>query len=59
MNPLISLIVPVFNGQRWIKHFFEQFEEQTYDNLELILVDDGSTDITPYYWIDIRLGAKI
>ena len=58
MNPLISLIVPVFNGQRWIKHFFEQFEEQTYDNLELILVDDGSTDITPLLLDRYSVGRK-
>lgn len=47
MNELISLIVPVYNGEKWLEQFFRQFEEQTYDNLELILVDDGSTDLTP------------
>ncbi len=47
MKELISLIVPVYNGEKRVKHFFRQFEEQTYENLELILVDDGSTDFSP------------
>lgn len=47
MGELISLIVPVYNGEKWLEQFFRQFEEQTYDNIELILVDDGSTDLTP------------
>ncbi|MBO5208003.1 MAG: glycosyltransferase [Lachnospiraceae bacterium] len=46
MGELISLIVPVFNGEKWLPAFFQQFQEQTYENLELILVNDGSADNT-------------
>lgn len=44
--PLISVVVPVFNGERYISECIESILEQSYMNLELILVDDGSTDET-------------
>lgn len=43
-KPLISVIVPVYNVQDCLKECVESIREQTYDNLEIILVDDGSTD---------------
>lgn len=46
MNPLISVIVPVYNGQDYIEKCIESIWNQTYDNLEVIVVDDGSTDNT-------------
>lgn len=44
MNPLISIIVPVYNTENFISETIESVVDQTYDNWELILVDDGSTD---------------
>ena len=46
--PLISCIVPVFNGARYIKQALESIWEQTYQPLEIIVVDDGSTDDTKH-----------
>lgn len=43
-NPLISLIVPVYNVQEYLDKCVESIVNQTYTNLEIILVDDGSTD---------------
>ena len=43
---LVSCIVPVFNGERYIQQALESIHQQTYRPLEIILVDDGSTDNT-------------
>ena len=43
-NPKISIIVPVYNLENYIEKTIEQLISQTYKNLEIILVDDGSTD---------------
>lgn len=46
MQPLISVIVPVYNGQDYLEKCIESIEAQTYENLEVIIVNDGSTDKT-------------
>ena len=45
-NPLISVIVPVYNGQDYVINCIESIEKQTYAPLEIIVVNDGSTDDT-------------
>lgn len=44
---LISLIVPVYNVERYLDRCMESILQQTYRKLEIILVDDGSTDSSP------------
>lgn len=44
--PLVSVIVPVFNGARYVAQTLESARHQTHRNLEIIVVDDGSTDDT-------------
>ena len=43
-QPLISVIVPVYNVERYLDQCVESLIGQTYERLEIILVDDGSTD---------------
>ena len=43
-NPLISVIVPVYNVEKYLPKCIDSIINQTYKNLEIILVDDGSPD---------------
>lgn len=43
----ISIIMPVYNGERYITEALDNIVSQDYSNLELIVVNDGSTDRTP------------
>ena len=53
-KPLISVIVPVFNGQDYLEKCIESIEKQTYKNLEIIIINDGSTDDTAAVCVKLR-----
>lgn len=52
-NPLVSIIVPVYNVEAYLSRCIDSLIRQTYNNCEIILIDDGSTDtsanICDYY----------
>jgi glycosyltransferase involved in cell wall biosynthesis len=46
-QPLVSIVVPVFNGARYLRQSLESILAQTYPHFEVIVMDDASTDDTP------------
>jgi glycosyltransferase involved in cell wall biosynthesis len=44
MPPLASVVIPCYNSDRYLEETLHSVDQQTYPNLEVILIDDGSTD---------------
>lgn len=43
-TPRVSIIVPVYNVERYLRQCLDTLVNQTYQNVEIICIDDGSTD---------------
>ncbi|MFQ9012055.1 MAG: glycosyltransferase family 2 protein, partial [Veillonella atypica] len=41
---MVSIVIPVYNTEKYLRHCIESVILQTYKDLEIILIDDGSTD---------------
>ncbi len=59
---LVSVIVPVYNMENYLEKCVDSIREQTYKELEIILVDDGSTDASPgicdkFAQMDVRISV--
>ena len=55
--PLVSIVIPVYNGQKYLACAIDSALSQTYRNIEVLVIDDGSTDKTPE--ICASYGKKI
>ena len=47
MKPLLSIVIPIYNTEAYLKKCIESAIHQTMENIEIILVDDGATDASP------------
>lgn len=47
MTKLISIILPIYNGEKYMRESIDSILNQSYTNWELLIIDDGSTDNTP------------
>lgn len=59
LNPKITIIIPVYNGSNFIKQAIESAITQTYTNIEIIVINDGSTDNGKTAEIIKSFGDKI
>lgn len=57
-SPLVSVIIPTFNRKFFVKEAVESVLFQTYDNYEVIVIDDGSTDNTKDFLSSLKPHIK-
>lgn len=58
-NPLVSIVIPVYNGANYLSQAIDSALAQTYENTEIIVVNDGSTDKNETERIALSYGDKI
>jgi glycosyltransferase involved in cell wall biosynthesis len=58
-NPKVSIIIPVYNGSNYLRESIESALSQTYDNLEILVINDGSKDDGKTEEIALSYGDKI
>ena len=46
MNSLVSVLIPAYNHEKYVQETIQSIINQTYQNIELIIIDDGSKDST-------------
>ena len=45
-SPLVTVLLPCYNAEAWLDRSMESILRQTYSNLEVLAIDDGSSDTT-------------
>jgi len=55
----VSIVIPVYNNEQYVKESIESALNQTYQNTEVIAVDDGSTDKSPEIQKNIQKKLKL
>ena len=57
-NPKVCVVLPTFNGTLYLEKVVIKFVHQSYQNFELIIVDDGSKEIDKVYWDKLKSYSK-
>lgn len=57
-NPLVSIVLPIYNVEKYLKKCIDSVVSQTYKNTQIILVDDGSTDSSSQICDEYKLIDK-
>lgn len=57
--PLVSIVIPVYNGSNFLRDAIESALKQTYDNIEILIVNDGSQDNGQTREIALSYGKRI
>jgi glycosyltransferase involved in cell wall biosynthesis len=58
-KPLVSIILPTFNGERWLQDSIDSCLNQTWRNLELVIVDDGSSNPRTREILDAQSDERV
>ena len=59
LNPKVTIIIPVYNGSNFVKQAIESAINQTYKNVEILVVNDGSTDDGKTEKAVLEFGDKV
>ena len=58
-NPLVSIVIPVYNGSNFLAQAIDTALDQTYKNIEIVVVNDGSKDEGATEKVALLYGDKV